>query len=98
MLPILFANRSAALFKMNRFTDCVEDIDEALRLGYPEKLQYKVPRSWDWWNDGERRTNLDLGMWFFLQVLERKAKALEKLGQNCVGEVDQLSLLIQKVT
>ena len=51
VLPILFANRSAALFKMGRFTDCVEDIDEALRLGYPEKLQYKVVRLVERWRE-----------------------------------------------
>ena len=42
VLPVLFANRSAVLFKMTRFADCVADIDEALRLGYPENLKYKV--------------------------------------------------------
>ena len=40
--------------------------------------------------------------WIFnlisLQVLERKAKALQQLGQNCEDEVDQLNQLIQKVT
>ena len=33
-----------------------------------------------------------------MQVLERKAKALQQLGQNCEDEVDQLNQLIQKVT
>ena len=44
VLPVLFANRSATLFKMSRFTDCVEDINEALRLGYPNNLHYKVSK------------------------------------------------------
>ena len=42
VLPVLLANRSATLFKMNRFSDCVNDIDEALRLGYPDNIHYKV--------------------------------------------------------
>ena len=42
VLPVLFANRSAVFFKMGRFADCVADIDEAVRLGYPENLKYKV--------------------------------------------------------
>ena len=33
-----------------------------------------------------------------LQVLERKAKALQQLGQSYECEVDQLNQLIQKVT
>ena len=33
-----------------------------------------------------------------IQVLERKAKALQKLGENCEDEVDQLNQLVQKVT
>ena len=44
VLPVLFANRSATLFKMSRFADCVEDINEALRLGYPNNLHYKVSK------------------------------------------------------
>ena len=32
-----------------------------------------------------------------MQVLERKAKALQKLGENCEDEVDQLNQLVQKV-
>ena len=42
VLPVLLANRSATLFKMSRFADCVSDVDEALRLGYPDNLHYKV--------------------------------------------------------
>ena len=33
-----------------------------------------------------------------MQVLERKAKALQKLGENCEDVVAQLNQLIQKVT
>ena len=33
-----------------------------------------------------------------MQVLERKAKALQKLGENCEDVVDQLNQLIQRVT
>ena len=34
----------------------------------------------------------------FMQVLERKAKALQQLGQKSKDEVDQLTQLLQKVT
>ena len=55
VLPVLLANRSATLFKMNRFADCVSDIDEALRLGYPDNLHYKVSKQGDRWKDGNGR-------------------------------------------
>jgi hypothetical protein len=31
--------RSAALFQMNLFEDCIEDIDRAVDTGYPKKQQ-----------------------------------------------------------
>ena len=81
---------------MNRFTDCVSDIDEALRLGYPDNLHYKVSKQGDRWKDGNgRKMKVKCDS---LQVLERKAKALQKLGENCEDEVDQLNQLVQKVT
>ena len=52
--------------------------------------------------DGKMETETEESPdWIFnlisLQVLERKAKALQQLGQNCEDEVDQLNQLIQKV-
>ncbi|KAF2365048.1 SET domain [Trinorchestia longiramus] len=41
-LPLLYANRSAVLFHMGRFEECLEDIDRALKKQYPDHLQHKV--------------------------------------------------------
>ncbi|XP_046753146.1 SET and MYND domain-containing protein 4-like [Diprion similis] len=41
-LALAYANRSAALFKINKYSDCVEDIDRALNLKYPDRLKIKL--------------------------------------------------------
>lgn len=41
-LPMAYANRSAVLFKANWFSDCLNDIDHALKLGYPDNLKAKL--------------------------------------------------------
>ncbi|XP_072099097.1 SET and MYND domain-containing protein 4 isoform X3 [Mobula birostris] len=39
---LLYANRSAALFHLQRYQECLEEIDRAEQHGYPSELQYKV--------------------------------------------------------
>ncbi|XP_019366830.1 PREDICTED: SET and MYND domain-containing protein 4 isoform X1 [Gavialis gangeticus] len=41
-LPLCFANRSAALFRLRHLQVCLEDIERALSQGYPAGLQPKV--------------------------------------------------------
>lgn len=41
-LAIGFANRAAVLFKVNRFQECLDDIDRALKLKYPTKWEPKL--------------------------------------------------------
>ncbi|KYN41167.1 SET and MYND domain-containing protein 4 [Trachymyrmex septentrionalis] len=41
-LSIAIANRSASLFYMDRWQDCINDINLAIKLGYPENLRYKL--------------------------------------------------------
>ncbi|XP_046603722.1 SET and MYND domain-containing protein 4-like [Neodiprion virginianus] len=41
-LSIAIANRSAALYYMDNFKDCLKDIDLAINIGYPKKLLYKL--------------------------------------------------------
>ncbi|OAD52317.1 SET and MYND domain-containing protein 4 [Eufriesea mexicana] len=41
-LPIAIANRSASLFYLNRYDDCIKDIELAIKLNYPKHLQYKL--------------------------------------------------------
>ncbi|XP_075229356.1 protein-lysine N-methyltransferase SMYD4-like [Lycorma delicatula] len=36
------ANRSAALFRLQHYQECLQDIDIALQSGYPEHLKYKL--------------------------------------------------------
>ncbi|XP_059471210.1 SET and MYND domain-containing protein 4-like isoform X2 [Neocloeon triangulifer] len=37
-----YGNRSAALFHMKLYKDCMKDIDRALRSGFPENLRWKL--------------------------------------------------------
>ncbi|KOC67549.1 SET and MYND domain-containing protein 4 [Habropoda laboriosa] len=41
-LPIAIANRSASLFYLNRYDDCIKDIELAIKLNYPKELHYKL--------------------------------------------------------
>ncbi|CDQ96042.1 unnamed protein product, partial [Oncorhynchus mykiss] len=41
-LSLCYANRSAALFHLQRYRECLEDIDRALNHGYPSHLKHKL--------------------------------------------------------
>lgn len=41
-LALAYANRSAALFKLEKYDDCIKDIDRALELPYPEGFKSKL--------------------------------------------------------
>lgn len=41
-LALAYANRSAALFNLEKFEECIRDIDRALSLKYPDRLKTKV--------------------------------------------------------
>ncbi|KAJ9594025.1 hypothetical protein L9F63_014541 [Diploptera punctata] len=41
-LAIAFANRSAVLFRLEKYNLCLQDISQALKYNYPNKLQYKL--------------------------------------------------------
>ena len=41
-LSVAIANRSAALFYLNRYDDCLKDIELAIKLNYPKQLHCKI--------------------------------------------------------
>lgn len=41
-LPIFYANRSAALYYLKKYDVCINDIDFALKTGYPSQLTFKL--------------------------------------------------------
>ncbi|KAK2577172.1 hypothetical protein KPH14_003329 [Odynerus spinipes] len=41
-LALAYANRSAVLLKIHKYTECIQDIDRALSLNYPDKLRAKL--------------------------------------------------------
>ncbi|XP_066589940.1 SET and MYND domain-containing protein 4-like isoform X2 [Prorops nasuta] len=41
-LPVAIANRSAALYYLGKYEDCLKDINLAIELDYPEKLRFKL--------------------------------------------------------
>ncbi|CAB0032206.1 unnamed protein product [Trichogramma brassicae] len=43
-LPLAYANRSACLFHLKRYADCVADIDKALELSYPDSMRPNLLR------------------------------------------------------
>ena len=42
IIPIILANRSAVFYKLGRLEECLEDVQEALKLDYPIHLRHKV--------------------------------------------------------
>lgn len=42
VLALAYANRSYTLFCLSKYTECIEDIDRALQLNYPEHLKAKL--------------------------------------------------------
>lgn len=41
-MAIILANRSAALFHMERFESALNDIEQSIKFGYPKDLMYKI--------------------------------------------------------
>ncbi|XP_024120526.1 SET and MYND domain-containing protein 4 [Oryzias melastigma] len=41
-LSLCYANRSAALYHLNHYQDCLADIERALKAGYPSHLSHKL--------------------------------------------------------
>lgn len=41
-LSVMFANRSAALYRLKEYDHALEDIQSAFDQNYPSKLQYKI--------------------------------------------------------
>ncbi|XP_023246232.1 SET and MYND domain-containing protein 4-like [Copidosoma floridanum] len=41
-LSLAYANRSAVLLRLHRYAECIEDINRALELNYPNKLRGKL--------------------------------------------------------
>ncbi|XP_053187879.1 SET and MYND domain-containing protein 4 [Scomber japonicus] len=41
-LSLCYANRSAALFRLQHYQECLADIDKALKYGYPSHLVHKL--------------------------------------------------------
>ncbi|XP_072326252.1 LOW QUALITY PROTEIN: SET and MYND domain-containing protein 4 [Scyliorhinus torazame] len=39
---LLYANRSAALYHLQRYQDCLDDVRRAQELGYPPELEHKI--------------------------------------------------------
>ena len=60
---LALGNRSAVLYHMKKYSECLQDIDSALQHGYPEELRYKLY---------DRRAKC-----FMLQ--KRKTQAIEEL-------------------
>ncbi|XP_014236002.1 SET and MYND domain-containing protein 4-like [Trichogramma pretiosum] len=75
-LGIIFANRSAALYHLERFRLALRDCDEALKVGYPAHLRYKVE---------ERRARCFLGLKCHSLAIEAFQRALKSLDEAKVA-------------
>lgn len=69
-LSVILANRSASLYHLERHEYALEDIEEALRLGYPRDLSYKLE---------ERRARCLLGLKRHDEAVEAFRRALQAL-------------------
>lgn len=66
-MGVIFANRSAALYHLERFILALRDCDEAIKIGYPQHLIYKVE---------ERRARCYLGLKCNANAIEAFKRAL----------------------
>ena len=71
-LALAFANRSAALFHMKKYTSCLQDIKYAVHNEYPKDLAYKLL-------DRKAKCNFQLGNYDEAELFWQEAKSsLEK--------------------
>ncbi|XP_064601173.1 SET and MYND domain-containing protein 4-like [Liolophura sinensis] len=45
-LALGYGNRSAVFYHLDRYTDCICDVEVALKCGFPENTQYKLYQRW----------------------------------------------------
>ncbi|XP_066591928.1 SET and MYND domain-containing protein 4-like [Prorops nasuta] len=91
-LGVMLANRSASLYHLGRYEDALQDADEALKIGYPKELQYKLE---------ERRAKCHLALQNDLEAIEAFRATLKSLDWAKVAsdkraklEVDVRSMLV----
>jgi tetratricopeptide (TPR) repeat protein len=67
---VILANRSAAFYHLNKFDLALRDCDEAINIGYPKHLRYKLE---------ERRARCFLGLKSHANAIEAFRNALRYL-------------------
>ncbi|KAJ8682719.1 hypothetical protein QAD02_018511 [Eretmocerus hayati] len=72
-LGVILANRSAAFYHMERFHLALRDCDEALKVGYPKDLEYKIH---------ERRAKCLLALKIHSRAIEAFKKAIQTLDES----------------
>ena len=97
VLSLAFANRSAALFHLAKYADCIKDIENALHHGYPKNLQFKLYE-----RKGKCQMNIDIpkAKESFAQALQSledadldasKMKALQKEFEKYIDKCQSLA-------
>ncbi|XP_069993249.1 SET and MYND domain-containing protein 4 [Penaeus vannamei] len=76
-LALGYANRSAVFYHMGKLELCLQDVDQALHAGYPDKLLFKVL---------DRRGQCLMKLGQFSQALQAFTQALESLAKADLDE------------
>ena len=84
-LPLAFANRSAALFHLQKYDLCIKDVDMAMQSGYPRELLYKLH---------DRRAKCYLKLKNRKPAIESAQSALDSMGDS---KLDGKGLALWKV-
>lgn len=79
-MVLAHGNRSATLFQLHRYKECLDDIAVALKYGYPEALRYKI-------YDRQGRCYMELE--YFDKALEAFENVIKSLSDSKMDEQQQ---------
>ena len=86
------ANRSAALFHLKRYPECIIDIDYALEHNYPKNMRYKLYErkgrcyaNMDKLDQAQRNFNQAMACLEEVKMEKKKKKAMEKSFDDCLA-------------
>ena len=90
-LSLSFANRSAALFHMKLYNECIMDVDNALDHNYPKSMRYKLyerkGRSYanlDKFDQAQKNFTQAMTCLEEIKMEKKKKKAMEKSFDECL--------------
>lgn len=90
-LSLAHANRSAALFHLKRYPECITDMDSALEHDYPKNMRYKLYErkgrcyaNMDKVDQAQKNFSLAMSCLDEVKMDKKKKKAMEKSFDECL--------------